>query len=1335
MDTQTQVERLIELAIIQRAELKRLVEELPQLREHLNAEVERTFEETEPQLRAELEEFVAKQAEDKTSALGVALEARISQLAKTLQDSAQAKFSAIMAAREQNAELLKIAEGKIAEAAAALPSNVKEIVTAELARFPRAGEIDKLRKEFAEPRGLNPRGKWTSGETYNKLDLVSYNGDSFVSSVDGNTEKPSRTSESWTLSAARGGYGGGGGITSLIDLYNKPDNGEVLIGNGTDFVKNTLTAGTGITITNGAGTITIDATGAQETLTATVTNAESVPITRGQVVYIFGATGNRPSVKLASNASEATSSKTFGVVSDASIAANGIGTVTCVGVVDQLSLGSYSEGATVYLGSTAGTFTATKPAAPNHLVYVGIVQRANNGNGQLYVKIQNGYELDEIHDVQINAPKQAGQTLIYDATNSLWKNARLTAGVGVSITNADSSITISADGGVNYQGTWNASTNSPALTSSVGTKGFYYVVSVAGSTNLNGITDWQVGDWAIFNGSAWQKVDTTDQVSSVFGRTGAVVGVSTDYSAVGITNTAIGASNPSTGAFTTLSASTSLTTPDVTLGTNGPSVKSSLDARAARQGLVFDGTAGSAATLASAIGTSDVTFAAWMDIPSSNPSLLVAYYLSTGSAWKPNDCGAYINTDGTLNFQLRGTLVGDTRVATVTANAVSTWGGKRILFTVRRTGATLSIEVNGVSQSFTIAGSAITWANTIDGTALRLGDLTGNSYPFVGYLSLLIYNRALSASEVVSLFEAGVPAGADYGASGVPASNTSIVTGANSDFSSDTGYWSKSGGASITGGKLVFAGGANSYISRGSLLTVGKKYRITLTISGYTSGNISYYDGVGISSFPNSNGTYSVEVTAAGTTFYLLGSGTNAVMSVDDLFIYPIGLLLAPDAAQAGGGLAWYDTSGNAANITLPASGVSWNVPSSQKTASGWTYSGNLNVRSALGYATGIHSGATSDSTQQLILSSSGAYNNAYIGKNGTNLGIGFSSTNNSFTEDNAITIAAATKAVTLAGNLTVSGSGGATINYSTAQSLLTMGDAAVGSYSRIVMRTGATRVAWSIGAQDLINNALTFTASTAAGGTTFTTPLMTLNSDGNLLLNSTGVDSANGKLQLASSSAVSGGIGFGTDTALYRVYNGEIAIDHLGGTNPYLWLRENNIGRGFFSTNSGNVELGTATAGNSVAIKSGASVTALTLDSSQIANFAGIKSQYRSGATTPAIRQCLTYSTTAAATTVSKKIAYVGASHSLRVSVIAVQDGSLANVATFSGFLTTSYGGTASGGTTSSVAGAITAITVAYDNSGSPSYTINVTLTYTGNAPVIYYTIDGHSFNSIYEI
>lgn len=76
-------------------------------------------------------------------------------------------------------------------------------------------------------------------------------------------------------------------------------------------------------------------------------------------------------------------------------------------------------------------------------------------------------------------------------------------------------------GALNYQGTWNASTNTPTLTSSVGTKGYYYVVNVAGTTNLNGITDWQVGDWAVFNGTVWEKVDNTDAGGDVVGPTSA----------------------------------------------------------------------------------------------------------------------------------------------------------------------------------------------------------------------------------------------------------------------------------------------------------------------------------------------------------------------------------------------------------------------------------------------------------------------------------------------------------------------------------------------------------------------------------------------------------------------------------------------------------------------------------------------------------------------------------------------------------------------------------------------------------------------------------------------
>jgi hypothetical protein len=86
-------------------------------------------------------------------------------------------------------------------------------------------------------------------------------------------------------------------------------------------------------------------------------------------------------------------------------------------------------------------------------------------------------------------------------------------------------------GAVKYQGTWNATTNTPTLTSSVGSQGYYYVVSVAGATDLNGITDWEIGDWAIYNGTVWQKVDNTDKVTSVNGKTGTVVLVASDVGA------------------------------------------------------------------------------------------------------------------------------------------------------------------------------------------------------------------------------------------------------------------------------------------------------------------------------------------------------------------------------------------------------------------------------------------------------------------------------------------------------------------------------------------------------------------------------------------------------------------------------------------------------------------------------------------------------------------------------------------------------------------------------------------------------------------------------------
>jgi hypothetical protein len=153
---------------------------------------------------------------------------------------------------------------------------------------------------------------------------------------------------------------------------------------------------------------------------AYVTNAEAVTITKGQVVYIFGAQGDRASVKLAKNTSDTFSSKTLGIVRE-DIAAGEAGWITTQGQVSGINLGAYTAGDILWLDSVAGGFTATKPQAPYHSVFVGVVERAIPGNGLIYVKPQNGVELDELHDVRITSLAN-NEIIRYNSSLGYWEN-------------------------------------------------------------------------------------------------------------------------------------------------------------------------------------------------------------------------------------------------------------------------------------------------------------------------------------------------------------------------------------------------------------------------------------------------------------------------------------------------------------------------------------------------------------------------------------------------------------------------------------------------------------------------------------------------------------------------------------------------------------------------------------------------------------------------------------------------------------------------------------------------------------------------------------------------
>jgi hypothetical protein len=156
---------------------------------------------------------------------------------------------------------------------------------------------------------------------------------------------------------------------------------------------------------------------------------------RGQVVYMNGSTGNKPTILLAQANSEMTSARTFGVLKN-DIANNGNGDVVTIGSITNLdtrtsathpfTIDTLSDGQTIYLSPTnAGYITNVKPYAPNHLVYIGKVVRTSPTNGYIEYQIQNGYELDELHDVKITGVTY-GDLLTYSAYNgsNVWVNSK-----------------------------------------------------------------------------------------------------------------------------------------------------------------------------------------------------------------------------------------------------------------------------------------------------------------------------------------------------------------------------------------------------------------------------------------------------------------------------------------------------------------------------------------------------------------------------------------------------------------------------------------------------------------------------------------------------------------------------------------------------------------------------------------------------------------------------------------------------------------------------------------------------------------------------------------------
>jgi hypothetical protein len=306
-----------------------------------------------------------------------------------------------------------------------------------------------------------------------------------------------------------------GGYITVVG-GSTPTNGQLLIGDSTNgrFSVGSLTTSNGLTITNNAGSIALstNATNAN-TPTTIVSRDASGNFSAGTIT-----------AALSGNASTATVLQTARTINGVSF--NGSSNIS-------FTTDSVAQGTTNLYYTNA----LASAAAPVQTVF------GRTGNVVLAASDVDG-------------------ALGYTPVNpNIIAVANGIASLGSSGTIPMAQMPPAVVGGLNYQGTWNASTNSPALASGVGTKGWMYKVSTAGTTTVDGNSQWNVGDIIAFDGTTWDKIDgVSSEVTSVFGRVGAVVLQSSDIVTAWGTqsaNTFMAAPSSSSGAvgFRTLAAS------------------------------------------------------------------------------------------------------------------------------------------------------------------------------------------------------------------------------------------------------------------------------------------------------------------------------------------------------------------------------------------------------------------------------------------------------------------------------------------------------------------------------------------------------------------------------------------------------------------------------------------------------------------------------------------------------------------------------------------------------------------------------------------------------------
>jgi hypothetical protein len=676
---------------------------------------------------------------------------------------------------------------------------------------------------------------------------------------------------------------------------------------------------------------------------------------------------------------------------------------------------------------------------------------------------------------------------------------------------------------------------------------------------------------------------------------------------------------------------------------------------APRGGLAFDGTASTrvySTLTGQAIGTDAFSVSEMVRIPTSVPAIadgLVALASSaTDATAVASSFLVCLQSSGALRVQINN-ATNNGGIYVDLLGVQSAYSGKTTLITVVRSGATVAVYINGVVQALpayiTYGTSPGDFSQSITSTYLQVGFISSALVLRTPIYSASLYNLALSQADVTEIYELGgaVPERFKFG------SQVGLITGDNSTFASNTGFWGLLGVpvAAIGGGVATI--GSLSYIQVSSALTLNRAYRATVNIASIASGGI-VFDGGPVSAVFGTVGVKAYEFVATATRLNI-GSGVGGTSAtIDDVTLVRLGAVVHIPFTE-GAGLTAYDTSTNALNATLTATGVTWVLPPSKIVQ---VVDGTAAAPS-ISFAAQTNMGFYRIGVGDLGVSVLGAYSFIF-GGGGTLYGANGTARLTMPVSGSIGLVAAGT-----AQNITLSPSGTGQVSHiglSNFSDTLFFGNPS-GSYGRItwgsaltfqagaglpftLVSSNGTEVArgfangrFGIGTGATDSGALlqvgTDATTTNAGGIVLGTGIFLFRSAANVLTlqASSGTACAGGFVSNLFTNGSGATMFFGTSTAdsvVLRTNNtAALTLDasqtatfsaaagatfvakfnHVAGTNPVALLQEGGVSKAQWSSFSGDVYFDSLTAAKSVVFRSGAQVTALTLDGNQNATFA----------------------------------------------------------------------------------------------------------------------------------